>query len=329
MTDHLAIMDSAAPSFSLERAARSYHEERIPLSPPLPDRDLRWRWGVAIIAAILLHIAVVTTIDDGFILSKPDKPDPIPVDIVMEQPKPPPAPPVEKPVEKPPEPKVPPAPPQQVPPAASGGDQADKPPGGAPAHAAEAAPPPPATAPTPPLPEPPAATAAPVLPDAPSPQAVPVPPQSAPRETQQAAIPAPVPPKKPPVPDQRKTVITPPTQSEAATSPDSLNLLLDEGSGDQYLNAMLATILSHSYYPPTAEMFNLSGVAIFRLVIDRQGRLVDMKLIQSTNYQVLDNAAATAIQRSAPFAPPPLSVIGGNNNIVVRAILPMPDRSRQ
>jgi protein TonB len=108
-----------------------------------------------------------------------------------------------------------------------------------------------------------------------------------------------------------------------------LNLQLDEGSGNQYLNKILATILSHNYYPPTAEMFNLSGVAIFRLIIDRQGRLVDMKLLQSTNYQILDNAAATAIQRSAPFAPPPLSVIGGENHIVVRAILPMPDPSRQ
>jgi protein TonB len=322
MTDHLAILDSAAPSFSLERAARSYHEERIPLSPPLPDRDMRWRWGVAIIAAILLHIVVVTTIDDGFQRSKLAEQPPVPVEIVTEPPPPPP--PEPKPVEKPPEPKAPPASPEQKPLASSGGDQPDKPLGGAPAHAAETAPPPPEIAPTPPLPEPPAATATPTLPDEPSPQAVPVPPPSAPRETQQATIPAPVPPKKPPAPNVRKTVITPPTQSQAATSTDSLDLQLDEGSGDKYFNAILEKIVTHSYYPPTAEMFGFKGTAVFRVTVDRQGRLVDMELLISTHYGILDEALAKAIRASAPFSPPPLSLLAGRDNLALRVTISMP-----
>ncbi|MGH6940392.1 TonB family protein [Hypericibacter sp.] len=324
MTDHLAIMDSAAPSLSLERAARSYHEERIPLSPPLPDRDMRWRWAVAILAAILLHIGVVTTIDDGFQREKTRDEAPVPVEIVTEQPKPTPPPPEPKPVEKPPEPKAPPAPPEQRPLASSGGDQPDKPLGGAPAHATEAAPPPPEIAPTPPLPEAPAATAAPTLPDEPSPQAVPVPPPSAPRDTQQAMIPAPVPPRKPPVPDVRKTVITPPTQSQAATSTNSLDLQLDEGSGDKYFNAILEKIVTHSYYPPTAEMFGFKGTAVFRVTIDRLGRLVDMQLMISTQYGILDEALANAIQASAPFSPPPLSLLAGRDNVVLRVTISMP-----
>src|SRR5882672_7422393 len=122
MTDHLAILDASAPSLSLEKAARSFYEERIPLAPPIPDRDLRWRWVVAILAAILLHLAVVTTIDDGFQREKRPQQAPVPVEIVTLPPKPPPP----KPVEKPPEQQKPPEPQQPQPERSSGGDLADK-----------------------------------------------------------------------------------------------------------------------------------------------------------------------------------------------------------
>lgn len=318
MTDHLAILDASAPSLSLEKAARSFYEERIPLAPPIPDRDLRWRWVVAIIAAILLHLAVVTTIDDGFQREKTPQQAPVPVEIVTLPPKP---------VEKPPEQQKPPAPQQPQPLRSSGGDLPDKAPGvPPPTPSAEDKPPPPALPPQVTAPEPPAPTAAPALPTEPSPQAVPVPPASSPRDTQQAVIAPPVPLKKPPVPRQQQvTTATPPQpQPQPPASSTNLNLQPGDGGGDKYLNFVRDEIGRRKYYPPTAELFHFAGVPIYRLTIDSQGELVGLVLLESSGYEILDKAGERAIRAAAPFGPPPPSLLGGRDTFSGTLYLPMP-----
>jgi len=319
MNHNIAILDTSAPSLSPERAARSFYAERIPLAPPLPDRDLKWRWGVAILAALLLHLAVLTTIDDGFLRKKSPVPAPIPVEVVTELPKPPTQP---KPVEKPPEQQKPPEP---QPPRSSGGDQEDKVPGTvASAPAVEEKPMTPTTAVTPPIPEPPAVAPAPALPNEPSPQAMPVPPASSPRDTQQALVPAPVPAKKPPAPPAHNETVTAPAEPDTPASASPLNFQLGEGGGDKYLNSVRDEILRHVFYPPTAELFHWTGTPVYRLIIDRRGRLVRLILLQSSGYDILDNAVAKAILASAPFGPPPLSLLGGYDTISGRLFLTLP-----
>jgi protein TonB len=311
MNHKIALMSASAPSLSPEKAARSFRAERIPLAPPLPDRDVNWRWGVAIAAALLLHLGVLTAIDDGFLRKKSPEPAPIPVEIVTEPPKPPPPAekPVEKPVEKPPEQQKPPEPQQPQPDRSSGGDQADKAPGTAPsAPAAEDKPPPPA--PPPPAPEPPAPTAAPALPAEASSQAVPLPPASSPRDTQQALIPPPVPAKKPPTPPERQVTSATPPQPQASPSSTNQDLRLGEGGGDKYLNAMRDQILRHMVYPPTAELFHLVGTALYQITINRQGQLLDARLVRTTGYEILDKAGFQTIKMSAPFDPFPPDLKG-------------------
>jgi len=327
MNHKTAIMSVSVPNLSPEKAARSFRAERIPLAPPLPDRDVKWRWGVAIIAALILHIAVVTMIDDGFERSKPSEPAPVPVEIVTEQPKPPPPPPEAKPVEKPPEPPKPPE--QQKPPPLkdlhSGGDLEDRAAGAPPPVTTPTEKPPPATsAPTPPIPQPPAPTAAPALPNEASPQAVPVPPASSPRTTQQALTPPPLPAKKPPAPVMRESTTTAPPQPQNPASPMNLDLQLGEGGGDKYLTAMNDEIGRHIAYPPTAELFGIQGVAVYEIVINRQGQLLSVRLRQSSGYEILDKAGLTTVRLSAPFAPVPPDVLPGLDPIGLILTLPMP-----
>lgn len=333
MTDHLAIMDSAVPSLSLERAARSYHEERIPLSPPLPDRDMRWRWAVAILAAILLHIAVVTTIDDGFQREKTRDQAPVPVEIVTEQPKLPPPPepkPEPKPVEKPPEQVKPPEPePQHEQPLFSGGDLEGKAPGAPPLVTTPTdKPPTESSAPELPTVAPPAPITVPTLPTENTPEAVPVPPPSSARTTQEAKVPPPVPSRKPPAPVARLSSTEAPPQAENPPSPPDPGLQLGEGGGNKYLNAMRDQIRRHKFYPPTAEMFGWQGYAKFQIVIDRQGQLVSFQLLQSSGYDILDKAGLAAIRQSAPFAPIPPNLWPGVNPVGLIFIAAWPDEIR-
>jgi protein TonB len=312
MNHNIAILDLPAPSLSPERAARSFYAERIPLSPPLPDRDLKWRWGVAILAALLLHLAVLTTIDDGFLRKKSPEPAPIPVEVVTELPKPPP--PEEKPAEKPQQQKPPepqqPASQQPAPPQSSGGDLPDKVQGALPATAAEDRLPPPATAPPPSAPEQPAQTTMPALPNEASPEAVPVPPASSPREIQQTLIAPPVPLKKPPAAPARQTTTTAPPQPDVPASSTVPDLRLGEGGGNKYLNALRDKVSSHRYYPPTAEMFHWEGVPSYTIAINRKGELLGVRLEQSSGYAILDKAGQVAIQNSAPFGPVPPDLAG-------------------
>ncbi|HWA43488.1 MAG TPA: TonB family protein [Hypericibacter adhaerens] len=309
MNDTAATFDDLTPRLSPEWAVRSFHEERIPLSPPLPDRDLRWRWAVAIIAALLLHISVVTTLDDGFERSKSPLPEPVPVEIITEQPKPPPPPPEPKPVEKPPELPKPPEPQQPLPYRSSNGDLTDKPSGSSPqtperseqtqpaaTAAATAAPEPQASTPKP--------SGAPALPSQPSPQATPVPPAT-PRETQEAMIAPPLPSKKPPTPpaEQGASVVTPQSETAARTT-EQEDPHVGEGGSDKYLRDMKEQVLRNYFYPPTAEMFHVTGTVVYDITLDRSGTVRGVRIVQSAG-SLLDRAGFDAIMRGSPYGPLP------------------------
>jgi len=322
MNHNTAILDLPAPSLSPERAARSFYAERIPLAPPLPDRDLKWRWGVAILAALLLHLGVVTTIEEGFLHKKPSPPAPIPVEVVTELPKPP----ERKPVEKPPEQPKPPEPQQPLPYRSSNGNVADKPSGSVP-QAPQSSEKPQPPAPTPPIAAPEAQTSTPkplpvpAMPSEPSPQTVAVPAPTPPLDTQQAMVAPPIPPKKPPALPAQKTVSTTPSQSQDAASTTEQDSHTGQAGYDKYLKAMKAQILRHYFYPPTAEMFHLTGTAVYDITLDRSGQVQHVKLTQSAG-EVLDKAGFNAIIQSSPFGPLPTDF--NADGVVVTLVFPMP-----
>jgi protein TonB len=98
---------------------------------------------------------------------------------------------------------------------------------------------------------------------------------------------------------------TTPSQAESTPAPPNPALPLGEGGGNKYLNALRDEILRHKFYPPTAELFGWQGETRYQIVIDRQGRLVRLRVLSSSGYDILDKAGFIAIQQAAPFAPIP------------------------
>lgn len=75
------------------------------------------------------------------------------------------------------------------------------------------------------------------------------------------------------------------------------------GGGDAYLNTMLDQIVAHLVYP--REAGGVSGVAVFGMTVDTDGRLASLTLFRSSGVRALDFAAEAAIRASAPFRPLP------------------------
>ncbi|MGD9743766.1 MAG: TonB family protein [Dongiaceae bacterium] len=249
------------------------------------------RMILAILAALLLHLASFATLIERLPLeTTTPEPPPIPVELAFQAPEEPPPPP--PPPEKPPEPQ------QPMPDLRSGGDLADRDPGSAPEAPADAAPPP-EPAPVPELPE-----------QTPAPASEPIPPPTPAQEPQQAMMAPPLPPKKPPEPVARTAPAPTEAPTQTATAPDNADMYPGEGGGDLYLNAMRDKIMRNRVYPPTAELFGLNGYASYEIDIDRQGRLLAARVIESTGYEILDKAGLQTIRKSAPFDPVPDEIPG-------------------
>jgi TonB family protein len=256
-----------------------------------PDGLTRW----AIAAAVLLHLALILwfLIDPRF--APPVIPKPaIPVTLVMVAPPPP----------KPPSPAQPPVPAKSAPrpPLSyreSGPDQKTT----APPRAAE------------PAPEP----AAPEAPPSP-PEIEPTPPApAAAAQEQPPAPPSPTgtaaPEAKPnPKPKPHPTVAPAEPRKEAAIprAPPThflLNLELGERqqSGDPYLN-MLYQRIEQNRQPTTpigSSGLHLEGIATFRVLLDRGGRMHEINLVRSSGASQLDDEVRRMIVSATPFPPLP------------------------
>lgn len=169
--------------------------------------------------------------------------------------------------------------------------------------------------------EPPAPVAAPVLP--PQPQEAVAEAESAlvpPPEMKDAvtgAEPEPLPRVKPtpsPHPPERNAALSPPPPPAQARSESERR---GEGGGDRYLNAVRRDILRNRIYPPAARSLGLAGTAEYAVLLDRQGRLLRLRLLQSSGADILDKAGKGAIERSAPFGPLPPDIVGDKVELVV------------
>jgi len=270
------------------------------------DRHPWWRRAVAILAALLLHLAAVATLIDKAPPEAPPQPAPIPVELAYEPPKPPAA-----------AEQKPPAQQQPLPDRRSGGDIENVPQGPPPASTKAETPPaaePPTAQPAAPVAETPPPATMPPLPYLASPQSESVPPPA----TQQAMIAPPLPRTKPPAPAARKTTVAAPAEPQTATKSPDTNLESGPGGGDKYLNAMRDEILRHLVYPPTAELFRISGVAFYEIAITRKGELLDVRLAKSSGYAMLDNAGLQTIRMSAPFDPVPDDIPGHTIGLTLR-----------
>jgi protein TonB len=76
-------------------------------------------------------------------------------------------------------------------------------------------------------------------------------------------------------------------------------------AGDPYLNSVMALVLKKWRYPPLARTLGLSGTTVLDILVDRDGRILEIKLVKSSGADILDQAAIQSFRDAAPLPPPP------------------------
>ena len=81
-------------------------------------------------------------------------------------------------------------------------------------------------------------------------------------------------------------------------------------TGDPYFNAALAELEKHRFYPALARPLGLAGTAAFSLLVDRSGKILDLRLDASSGSDLLDRAAEKMIRDTERFPPLPADIPG-------------------
>jgi protein TonB len=76
---------------------------------------------------------------------------------------------------------------------------------------------------------------------------------------------------------------------------------LTGAESDRFRQALLVHIARYKQYPPDAERAGVQGTVWVRFLMDRDGRLLDVWVDQSSGARALDDEAVAAIRRAAPF----------------------------
>jgi protein TonB len=119
----------------------------------------------------------------------------------------------------------------------------------------------------------------------------------------------PTPPPKEKTEPAQAALAKPEPARNKPTMPDPLRLP-GEGGGDRYLNEVRDQLLQHRVYPAEAEARGLSGTAVYRLVVDRSGKLLNVQLLHSSGHHELDDAGLETIELTAPLHPLPSDLPG-------------------
>jgi TonB family protein len=265
-----------------------------------PEAEPEWPALAALIAAVLLHAALLAWILYGTERAPSPAPPVMAVTLVREPPPPPPAP---KPA---PEPK--PQPPEQQSLAFRQSGPGEK---------TTAPPPAEAIAPAPEAPPPAPPTVVPPEPTAPPPPPAPLPDALAPPRPPEPTVNAEEPP--PPEPPPEKPKPPPPAPSIprktalAERAPFEAPPMVERQfgdkaeTGDPYLNTLWTRIEQNrpATTPIGSSGLHLEGISVFGVVIDRYGRMQRLNLVRSSGSQELDEMAQHMIVAAEPFPPLP------------------------
>jgi protein TonB len=79
----------------------------------------------------------------------------------------------------------------------------------------------------------------------------------------------------------------------------------------------VAVIERNKRYPETSARRGEQGVAQVFFSLDRQGRLIDSRLVRSSGANALDEEALGLLRRSQPFPPVPPEILGDRVNLIL------------
>lgn len=274
----------------------------------------------AVALAALLHALAALALWRMSMIPPRLPPPETPIDVTIEQLKAPEPPPPAAPAKKEPPPPRAPAPPVEPglrPPAAITADKPTQVPRPQPPEDVR---PPQPQALEPAVPQPPSTPPPPTPPAAPPKPAPPPSPLALPPQTHGSL---PSPPAKPSPPSQRPELrpspLTPPQQqrrppSVAPAEEPAPTRFVNPADvynrarvSDNYLWQVIRKLSGYHYY---ADVKAERGVTVVRVVIARDGRLLDIGIAQSSGYPAFDNGVVAGVRGGSPYAPLPPEIKG-------------------
>lgn len=91
---------------------------------------------------------------------------------------------------------------------------------------------------------------------------------------------------------------------------DADSIQAHAGSSNSYAARVRAWLESNKTYPKAARMRKQQGVVRVAFVIDREGHVLDCRLVTPTGHALLDQEALAMVRRSDPFPTPPHTIKG-------------------
>jgi periplasmic protein TonB len=80
---------------------------------------------------------------------------------------------------------------------------------------------------------------------------------------------------------------------------------------------IVAQLERYKRYPPEAQSRGEHGVAQIFFTLDRNGRVLNSRVVQSSGAAALDAEALALLQRAQPFPAPPVELPGAQVNLTV------------
>jgi len=122
-------------------------------------------------------------------------------------------------------------------------------------------------------------------------------------------------------PASETTVSEPLPESSEATRPapgsDSADEEARRGIAAEYAGRIQALLADHRRYPRRARQLGQQGEARLFFAVDRDGRLVESRIEQSSGHHVLDREVLAMVERAQPLPPIPEPLARGRLELVV------------
>jgi periplasmic protein TonB len=128
-------------------------------------------------------------------------------------------------------------------------------------------------------------------------------------QRQAPRLPAPATTAPQPIPEHTAAVSAAPTQGQL--NPNASNAV------PTWKTQIVALLERNKRYPPAAQSRREQGVAQVSFSLDRQGRVVESRLVRSSGAAALDEEALALLHRAQPFPKPPAELTGSRVNLSV------------
>lgn len=102
------------------------------------------------------------------------------------------------------------------------------------------------------------------------------------------------------------------SSDESQTPTDSIGGPVDQGGApsvlQKYVHEIVHLINDRKHYPSAALVREEQGVVVLSVDVSSEGRILEIKIIESSSFSSLDHAALKALQEVRSFPPPPATL---------------------